>query len=255
MDILTGLTKATNDDFTRPLKLLKDLSNQTIIDLGHLKTKTTLKQIKTYLTQALDSYIIHVVNSTWKIKTVHALSGELSCCCWNCGKMGHDLRSCPELRNQDCIDKARASHHETRKPGGSKPSGAGGGGSKYSCGKFGKPPAHGETVRYINEKPHSWCGTCGWVTTHSTKYHDDWNSNKGTFVLHDKHPLSLAKLDGKKSGLTKTKGKITEGGGKPHTGLSLATLDDHFAKMEIKASDPTQANMVQLLKNLFQEKV
>jgi hypothetical protein len=169
--------------------------------------------------------------------------------------MGHNLRSCPEPCNQDRINKARASHHENKKPGGSKPSGAGGGGSKYCRGKFGKPPARGETVRYINEKPHSWCGTCGWVTTHSTKYHDNWNSNKGTFVLYDKHPLSLAKLDGKKSGLTKTKGKTTEGGGKPHAGLSLAALGDHFAKMEIKASDPTQANMAQVLKNLFQGKV
>ena len=42
-DILTGLTKATNDDFTHPCKLLKDLSNQTIIDLGHLKSKTILE--------------------------------------------------------------------------------------------------------------------------------------------------------------------------------------------------------------------
>ncbi len=55
MDFLTGLTKATNDDFTRPFKLLKDLSNQTIIDFGHLKSKTTLKRIKTYLSQALYS--------------------------------------------------------------------------------------------------------------------------------------------------------------------------------------------------------
>ncbi len=31
MNVLTGLTKATNDDFTRPFKLLKDLSNQTIL--------------------------------------------------------------------------------------------------------------------------------------------------------------------------------------------------------------------------------
>jgi hypothetical protein len=31
MDILTGLTKATNDEFTHPFKLLKDLSNQTIL--------------------------------------------------------------------------------------------------------------------------------------------------------------------------------------------------------------------------------
>ncbi len=110
-------------------------------------------------------------------------------------------------------------------------------------------------VRLINDKPHSWCGTCGWTTTHSTKYHDDWNSNKGTFVLHDKHLLSKAKLDGKKCSQTKPKCKTAEGGGKSQTGLSLAALGNHFAKMEIEASDPTQAYMAQVLKNLFQGKV
>jgi hypothetical protein len=100
-----------------------------------------------------------------------------------------------------------------------------------------------------------WCGTYGWPTTHSTKYHDDWNSNKGTFVLHDKHPLSIAKLDGKKRGQTNPKDKIAEGGGKSQTGLSLTALGNHLAKMEIKTSDPTQANMAQVLKNLFQGKV
>jgi len=67
IDILTGLTKATNDNFTRPFKLLKDLSNQSITNIGHLKSKTTLERIKTYLSQALDSYVVHAVNSTWKI--------------------------------------------------------------------------------------------------------------------------------------------------------------------------------------------
>ena len=97
MDILTGLTKATNDDFTHPFKLLKDLSNQSIIDLGYLKTKTTLERIKTYLTQALDLYDVHVVNNTWKVKAVHVFTGELTC--WNCGKPGHDHRTCPKPCN------------------------------------------------------------------------------------------------------------------------------------------------------------
>jgi hypothetical protein len=37
--------------------------------------------------------------------------------------------------------------------------------------------------------------------------------------------------------------------------LSLASLGEHFAKMETSALNPTQANMSQLLKNLFQGKV
>jgi hypothetical protein len=245
MDILTGLTKATNDDFTRPFKLLKDLSNQTIIDLGNLKSKTTLERIKTYLSQALDSYVVHVVNSTWKIKAIHAFTGELTC--WNCGKPGHDLRSCPEPRNQDRIDKAKASFRENKKSGTSNSGGSGGGGSRYSRGKFGKPPARGETVRFINDKPHAWCGSCGWTTTHSTKYHDDWNVSKSTFVLHDKHPLTIAKQgSGKKGGAQqkpKSKSKKSEGDADTSGGLSLAALGEHFAKMETSASDPIQANM------------
>jgi hypothetical protein len=244
MDILTGLTKTTNDDFPRPFKLLKDLSNQTIIDLGHLKSKTTLKRIKTYLSQALDLYVVHVVNSTWKVKAIHALLSNLTC--WNCEKPDHDLRSCPEPCNQDWIDKAQASHRDNKKTGSQKPGGTGGGGSNYSHGKFGKSPACGEMVCHINDKPHAWCGTCGWTTTHSTKYHDEWNSNKSTFVLHNKHPLVLAKLNAKRGGQPKPKSKKSEGENKAHSGLSLAALDKHFSRMEVKASDPTQANMAQV---------
>jgi hypothetical protein len=118
-----------NDDFTCPFKLLKDLSNQTILDLGHLKSKMTLEHIKTYVSQALDSYVVHVVNSTWKIKAIHAFSSELTC--WNCGKTGHDLRSCPEPCSQDCIDKGRASYYENKKPDASKSGGTRVGGSGY----------------------------------------------------------------------------------------------------------------------------
>ena len=145
MDILTGLTKATNDDFTCLFKLLKDLSKQSIIDLGHLKTKTTLECIKSYLTQALDVYVVHVVNSTWKIKTVHVFTCKLTI--WNCGKPGHDLWTCPEPRNQERIDKARASHREN-KPGTGKPGGSGGGGSGNLHGKFGKPPRSSVAASY-----------------------------------------------------------------------------------------------------------
>ncbi len=46
MDILTGLTKATNDDFTRPFKLLKDLSNQSIINIEKVQISLPLRPIK-----------------------------------------------------------------------------------------------------------------------------------------------------------------------------------------------------------------
>jgi hypothetical protein len=111
MDIPTGLTKATNDDFTCSFKLLKDHSNQSIIDIRYQppQVQDNLELIKTYLSQALDSYVVHVVNSTRKIKAIHAFTSKLTC--WNCGKPGHDLRSCPEPCNQDQIDKKRASYH------------------------------------------------------------------------------------------------------------------------------------------------
>jgi hypothetical protein len=126
-------------------------------------------------------------------------------------------------------------------------------------GKFGKPPARGETVRFINDKPHAWCGSCGWTTSHSTKSHDDWNANKSTFVLRDHHPLTIAKQRSGKNGAqrkSKPKSKKSERDVDTKTsGLSLAALGEHFAKMETSASDPTQANMAQLFENLFQGKV
>jgi hypothetical protein len=128
------------------------------------------------------------------------------------------------------------------------------GGSGYSCGKFGKPPARGETGRFINDKPHAWCGSCGWTTSHSTKSHDDWNANKSTFVLHDQHPLTIANQGSGKNGAqlkSKSKSNKSESDADTSGGLSLAALGEHFAKMETSASDPTQANMAQLLKNLL----
>jgi hypothetical protein len=53
----------------------------------------------------------------------------------------------------------------------------------------------------------------------------------------------------------KSKFKKSKGDADTSGGLSLAALGEHFAKMETSASDPTQANMAQLLKNLFQGKV
>jgi hypothetical protein len=169
------------------------------------------------------------------------------------------MRSCPEPCNQDRIDKARASYRENKKPDASKSGGSRGGGSGYLRGKFGKPPARGETVRFINDKPHAWCGSCGWTTTHSTNSHEDWNASTSTFVLHDQHPLTIAKQgSGKKGGAQlkpKSKSKKSESDAITSGGHSLAALGEHFAKMETSASDPTQAKMAQLLKNLFQGKV
>jgi hypothetical protein len=69
--------------------------------------------------------------------------------------------------------------------------------------------------------------------------------------------LTIAKQgSGKKGGAQqKPKSKKSESDADTSGGLSLAALGEHFAKMETSASDPTQANMAQLLKNLFQGKV
>ena len=98
---------------------------------------------------------------------------------------------------------------------------------------------------------------------HSTKSHDDWNANKSTFfILYDQHPLTIAKQGSGKNGAqlkskskSKSKFKKSESDADTSGGLSLAALGEHFAKMETSASDPTQANMAQLLKNLLQGKV
>ncbi len=68
--------------------------------------------------------------------------------------------------------------------------------------------------------------------------------------------MVLTNLNAKKSGLPKTKmTKKPERENKTHSGLSLAALGKHFARMEVEASGHTQANMAQVLKLLFQGKV
>ncbi len=96
----------------------------------------------------------------------------------------------------------------------------------------------------------------GWTTTHSTKSHDDWNANKSSFVLHNKHLLTIAKQGaGKKGAQMKSKSKKLENDSSTSGGLSLIALAEHFAQMEFSVLDPTQAKMAQLLKTLFQGKV
>jgi hypothetical protein len=72
-------------------------------------------------------------------------------------------------------------------------------------------------------------------------------------MLHDKHPLTIAKKGSqKKGGQPKSSPKKPETEDATGGGLSLAALSEHFAKLETSATNPTQANMAQLLKNLFQ---
>jgi len=101
--------------------------------------------------------------------------------------------------------------------------------------------------------------------THSTKFHDDWNASKITFVLHDQHLLTIAKQGSGMKGCaqpkskskskfkSKFKSKKSESDADTSGGLSLVPLESTLIRTS--ASDPSQANMAQLLKNLFQGKV
>jgi hypothetical protein len=72
----------------------------------------------------------------------------------------------------------------------------------------------------------------------------------------DKHPLVIAKNEGKKSRGTVGKATRTRPDADAKSpGLSMAAISKHFLKIETMASDPTQAQMAQLLKNFFQGKV
>jgi hypothetical protein len=74
-------------------------------------------------------------------------------------------------------------------------------------------------------------------------------------MLHDKHPLTISKKGSQKKGSQPKSPKKPGTEGTTGGGLILAALSKHFAKLETSATDPTQANMAQLLKNLFQGKV
>ena len=80
--------------------------------------------------------------------------------------------------------------------------------------------------------------------THSTKFHDDWNASKITFVLHDQHLLTIAKQGSGMKGCaqpkskskskfkfkSKSKSKKSESDADTSGGLSLAALGEHFDK-------------------------
>ena len=263
VDILHGLTLATNKTFTAPFLTLEALHNQTIISLGSLSTKTTYEKCIAYLTQALDSWITHVVEGTWTIghrnHSAHA--------CWNCGD-AHNLGDCPKQRDQARIDRAKTEYNKSTPRNTDR---RGGGGAKnYSRGKFDRPKP-GESVRNINGTWHAPCKSCdGWTTTHSSSFHASWAKDKSGFTLSDNHPLSLAK-NGTPPGTGAPRTAVSKNGESSRTPRTakptptqpsttttvtmLSALSEHLGQMELEASDPEQAHLASLLKSLFQGKV
>jgi hypothetical protein len=111
-DILECLTKATNKNFIGKFFILQKVSNKSTLDIGGVKNKTTFDRIKIYRTQALDSYIVHIVDRTWTVKRVHGLIGEVIC--WNCSKGGHAVNKCPQPLNKERIEKARGKFNKKK---------------------------------------------------------------------------------------------------------------------------------------------
>ena len=117
--MLDVLSKASHDEFAKTFVNLKNLTNQTLISVRSLKSKTVLDKILLYLMEADDLYIVYMINRTWKYKhaTLHCTKGE-DVTCWNCSKLGHLVCECKEPHDKARINKSLEQYHEKKKDGG-----------------------------------------------------------------------------------------------------------------------------------------
>ena len=141
--------------------------------------------------------------------------------CFNCGGLGHAIKSCPKPIDQAAIDARKAiifggrkSNQGGGKPGGGSPKAKGGGGDKKKRNNGGNknkgsskkgdsdpkkiPPKRDQShEKTINGQTYHWCGKCASWTDHKTANHpraeegnhvqdedigDDASSNQANFI-------------------------------------------------------------------------
>ena len=111
------------------------------------------------------------------------LAGAAEAECWNCGDKNYNVRDCPKPKDQARIKKSEKAWEkkvkEARNQGAGNSSNTNAGKKKSSTGG----PGPGQCNRkhwqacglaWMNGSIHMKCKTCGWNTTHSTKYHNAW---------------------------------------------------------------------------------
>ena len=183
IDVLTGLTKCSckpfRDTFT---SYLQDAIKKSLeVSAGGINsTEDVYDSIYDILHKAVEFY--HSLNTAdkWAVVQGPKFSAVIGVC-WNCGKEGHGVKTCPEPRNEERIQKARQEFYRKKNEQREQEQRdcSEGGSGNYTRNKWGAPDDGAPQIRMFGGEWCAWCGEidrngnrCGWNSTHSTKFHD-----------------------------------------------------------------------------------
>jgi len=230
-DILEGLAKCSDEEFASTFDTMKNFDRVEALASNRLAAlavpkfgmefllddlsdeepeegSETLTKIKGLLIQAVDLY--HSLNTAgkWAVSKTRGAHNfgkqgddkKDDYKCWNCGSNKHRSDKCPHPRDQKKYDANRKKWYEDQgrpDPGEAKKGGSPGGGSQGGGGrqKWSKPSSNAagaNGLMTIKGEAHAHCKTCGWNTTHSTKYHEAAMAQGASFNLANEcpgHPL------------------------------------------------------------------
>lgn len=200
IDVLTGLSICSNSRFKKMFEHLKqsaDLGNMAVLDTIKVEDPPLIK-IQCILDKAVDTYDKLCVAQTWIRITKGnpralsaAAAGESSTDCWNCGGSGHMAGECPKPKDPATYNRNRKAFRDALQKKRDARSGNGGGKEKSKSGAdYQRKLWDKKGLSMVNGTLMVKCKTCGFNTTHSTKYHDDWSSNPSGFKLKANHPYT-----------------------------------------------------------------
>jgi hypothetical protein len=202
MDVLSGLSICTNTRFRDTFKHLKqsaELDNLTI--LGTIPADATpLEQIEAILDKAMDQYDNLCNAQLWNRVSRGGPSALNSIVdqvhkCWNCNGDDHQAKQCPKPKNKDLYNKNQKAFWDRR--GGKASGGSGSSGrGKSNSGKSDNPEYvrkkwEQQGLSFVDGKLLVYCKKCGPNSTHSSKYHGEWEKKGALFKLPANHPYVM----------------------------------------------------------------
>ncbi len=112
VDILTGLTHCSVPEFKELFQFFLQAARAEALNVNHSFKDDTLKEVKTLLSRAIESY--HALCTAGKWHMTKSSGGRVSVVvCWNCGEEGHICTKCNKPRNQATIE-ANKKQFQTR---------------------------------------------------------------------------------------------------------------------------------------------
>jgi hypothetical protein len=271
IDILTGLAISSNPRFRKMFDHLKqcaDLGNLDFLDTI-VASDPPLVKIEAIMEKAVDVYDKLCVAGHW-IKldksSQRALVNAVNIC-WNCGAQGHAAGNCPKPRDNATFEKNKKAFYDNRR---SKEGQAGGdrrgkkGGDKNkdkSSAEYQRKVWANQGIAMVNGSLMVNCKSCGFNTTHSTKFHDLWAENPTTFRLSANHSYTkaLASLGSGSHGNVKPPPPpppppntgTTSGTAGNMLSIDRAVLEQRISDFERESTNPSASDVSEAIRALL----